>query len=375
MSSLPVLPDISFVETNPQQIIDDIISGYEQTAGYTLAEGDPRRLYLLSIAYVIIQQRQKIDASGKSNLLYYAQDDYLDHLGAMRLTPRIQAQPAVTSIRFTLSALRPTNVGIPQGTRVTADNVLYFKTTAAASVIAGQLFVDVPAEALTAGAAANGIAIGQINRLVDPIPYVQTVANTAVTSDGRDKEANDPYRERIYQAPVGFSIAGPEEAYKFFALSASSSIADVAAYTPTAGSGIVAIRPLLQNGEIPTQPVLDLVAAACSAKTVRPLTDLVQVTAPEVVNYDVELTYYIRTDDSASADEIISRVDQAVTDYVLWQKSKLGRSINPDELIKRIVAAGAKRAGLVLPVFAAIQQYQVAVADTVTVTYGGLEDD
>ena len=60
-------------------------------------------------------------------------------------------------------------------------------------------------------------------------------------------------------------------------------------------------------------------------------------------------------------------------DYEVWQKSMLGRAIDPSELVYRIKAAGAKRVALPLPAYAAIESYQVAVEDNVTVTYGGLE--
>lgn len=372
-NTLPVLPDVTFVETDPQATINQIINGYEQAAGYTLADGDPRRLFLLTIAYIIIQQRQKIDASGKNNLLYYAEDDYLDHLGLMRDTPRNAGQASVTTERFTLSSVRPSNVGIPQGTRVTADNQLYWQTTEPATIITGQLFVDVPVEAMTTGEIGNGIAIGQINRLVDPIPYVQTVSNIEKTAGGKDREDNESYRYRIYEATSGFSIAGPESAYKFWARSANSSIVDVAAISPSAG--VVEIRPLLENGEIPNQAILDQVEAKVNPKDIRPLTDQVQVLAPNVVNYNINLTYFIRTEDGPSVSVIQSKVDQAVTDYVLWQKSRLGRDINPDELIYRLKAAGIKRANMISPILQAVLETDVAVAGTITVNYGGLEDE
>lgn len=372
-NTLPVLPDVTFVETDPQAIITEIITGYEQAAGYTLADGDPRRLFLLTIAYIIIQQRQKIDASGKNNLLYYAEDDYLDHLGLMRDTPRNAGEAAVTTIRFTLSSTRPNNVGIPQGTRVTADNLIYWQTTQAATIVTGQLFVDVPVQALTIGELGNGISVGQINRLVDPIPYVQSVSNTEVTAGGKEKEDNESYRNRIYEAPAGFSIAGPESAYKFWAKSANASIIDVTAISPS--PGVVEIRPLLENGEIPNQAILDQVEAAVNPKDKRPLTDQVQALAPNVVNYNINLTYFIRVDDGPSASMIQSKVDQAVADYALWQKSKLGRDINPDELIYRIKAAGAKRAAVITPTLQAVTETDVAVAGTITVNYGGLEDE
>lgn len=372
-NTLPVLPDVTFVETDPQAIITEIITGYEQAAGYTLADGDPRRLFLLTIAYIIIQQRQKIDASGKNNLLYYAEDDYLDNLGLMRDTLRNAGQASVTTERFTLSSVRPSNVGIPQGTRVTADNQLYWQTTEPATIVTGQLFVDVPVEAMTTGEIGNGIAIGQVNRLVDPIPYVQTVSNIEKTAGGKDREDNESYRYRIYEAPSGFSIAGPESAYKFWARSANSSIVDVAAISPSAG--VVEIRPLLENGEIPNQAILDQVEAKVNPKDIRPLTDQVQVIAPNVVNYNINLTYFIRTEDGPSVSIIQSKVDQAVADYVLWQKSRLGRDINPDELIYRLKAAGIKRANMISPTLQAVLETDVAVAGTITVNYGGLEDE
>ena len=373
MSDLPVLPDVSFVETDPQEIINSIISGYEELAGYTLADGDPRRLFLLSIAYIIISQRQQIDASGKSNLLYYAQDDYLDHIGALRRVTRIDAQPAISTERFTLSAVRGADVGIPAGTRVTADNSIYWRTTEAATITAGNLFVDVPIEALTAGDAGNGIGVGSIARLVDPIPYVQSVSNTTETSGGREKESNDAYRSRIYQAPAGFSIAGPRDAYIFWALTANSGIVDVSAESPSAGE--VEIVLLLADGAIPSQSVLDQVEAVLSEDTIRPLTDLVTVSAPTPSSYDINITYYIRTADAASEADIQARVADAVAEYIAWQRSKLGRDINPDELVFRLINAGVKRVAITAPTFNAVAPNEVAQINAQTVNYGGLEDD
>lgn len=373
MSDLPVLPDVSFLETDPQQIINEIISGYEAIAGYELGAADPRRLFLLSLAYVIVQQRQLIDSTGKSNLLYYATGDFLDYLGAMRNTPRIGELPSVTTERFTLSTTRPNSVGIPQGTRVTADNQIYWRTTEPASIPAGQLYIDVPIESINTGETANGIAIGSINSLVDPIPYVQSVTNTEVSSGGRDEEKDDPYRERIYQAPIGFSIAGPEDAYIYWARTASSAIIDVSARSPSAG--VAEIRPLLDGGELPNQALLDKVYDTLSDKKIRPLTDQVQVLAPEQVSYSIDLTYYIRSIDAASAANIQVKVNSAIDAFVAWQDTKLGRDINPDELTYLLKSAGVKRVVYVTPVFTEIEKYQVAKVGTITANYGGTEDD
>lgn len=373
MSDLPVLPDINFVETNPQAIIDDIISGYEALAGVTLAQADPRRLFLLSLAYIIVQQRQQIDAAGKSTTLYYAQGDYLDHIGISRMLERQQAEGAVTTVRFTLSAAQPNATGIPQGTRVTHDGDLFWATTQAAFIPAGQVTVDVPAQALTPGSEANGLAVGVIDELVDPIPFVASVSNTVITQGGHDRESDDAYRERIYRAPGGFSTAGPEEAYKFWARTASGAISDVYAGTPT--PGVAEIVPLLEGGVIPGQAILDAVEAALSPIHIRPLTDSVVVSAPVAVDYTVDITYYIRTVDQGSIDTIQARVEAAVAEYVAWQRARLGRDINPDELIRLVKQAGAKRLTVAHPAFTPIDKKEVAQEIAVHARFGGVEDE
>ncbi|MGL5435986.1 MAG: hypothetical protein ACRDBO_11385 [Lachnospiraceae bacterium] len=65
----------------------------------------------------------------------------------------------------------------------------------------------------------------------------------------------------------------------------------------------------------------------------------------------------------------------AVSQYKLWQRIKMGRDINPDELLKLIVAAGAKRAEILTPGFQVIDSEAVAGLNQEIVIYGGLEDD
>jgi phage-related baseplate assembly protein len=68
-------------------------------------------------------------------------------------------------------------------------------------------------------------------------------------------------------------------------------------------------------------------------------------------------------------------VANAVSEYITWQTSEIGRDINPDELLQRIKAAGVKRVEMSSPVFTVVKDTQVAQCSAQTVTYGGLEDD
>lgn len=367
------LNDVQFLETDPSIIIADIIRNYENVSGRTLREADPVRLFLLALAYEIIMLRQNAELGFRGNLLYYATGDKLDHLAAMRMLTRKPAEKAVTTLKFTLSAIRPGAILIPIGTRATADNRTYFATTENATIPAGQISVDVPASATVGGVAANGIAPTSINSIVDPIAYVQSVTNTTLTQGGADVESDDLFRARIYEAPAAFSVAGPEEAYKFLAKSASSAIIDVAASSPTAGH--VLIQPLMAGGELPTQTIIDLVKDAVSPSDVRPLADFVTVAAPTVTNYALNLTYYIGRNSQGIANQIQNNVNTAIQEWILWQRETLGRDLNPSELTRRIVDAGAKRVTITAPVFTVLAAGAVAVPTSQTVSFGGIEDE
>ena len=67
-------------------------------------------------------------------------------------------------------------------------------------------------------------------------------------------------------------------------------------------------------------------------------------------------------------------VEAAVDAYESWQR-KMGRDINPTELVYRVRAAGAKRVKLTAPADIVIEKTQLPKRNTRTVTYGGLEDD
>lgn len=363
------LPDVTFANKSAEQIEADIVSRFEQETGITLTKADPRRKFIQAIVYALSLQRSNIDYSAKQNLLAYAEGDFLDHIGAQ--TPRLEAKYATTTMRFTLSIA--TQQTIRAGTRVTAGDGIFFATKQDVTVTPGQSSVDVEVECTTAGKIGNGYVVGQINQLVDPIQWVQSVENITESSGGADAEDDDAYAERIRQAPEGYSTAGPEGAYVFWAKSANQSIIDVSVSSPSPCN--IEIILLMEGGEVPSQEVIDQVLTVCTDKKIRPLGDRVTVQGAEQVPYDINLTYWIGTSNSTIASSIQEKVNQAIEEYKVWQKSKLGRDIDPSELYARVKAAGAKRVVVTSPVFVDLQGGQVAKENIVTVTYGGLEND
>jgi phage-related baseplate assembly protein len=234
--------------------------------------------------------------------------------------------------------------------------------------------VDVEAESTEGGEKYNGYAPGQIKLLVDPIPYVSSVQNIDTSSGGSDGETDDAFRERQRLAPASFSVAGPEDAYRFFAKSADVNIIDVAIISPAPNE--IEIYPLMKGGELPNQDVLEKVMAEVSPRGRRPLNDLVNVLAPTEVTYEINLTYYISSEKSAEEATIRAAIEGpngAADQYEIWQCSKLGRAITPDNLISRIYAAGAYRVVVTAPVYTEIGENEVAKRiGARNLVYGGL---
>lgn len=216
-----------FITTDAELIRDEIITELESSVGWPLYPGDERRMFAEALVAVFVSMYNSLNDAARQKMLRYARGSVLDALGERVGVARIAPTSATTTLRFSLSEPVGENVLIPQGTRATSDSTHYFETTAAAVIEVGETFIDVDSKSVDGGAAYNGIPIGGINSLVDPVVYVDRVSNTTETTGGGDEETDDSYRERIKAAPSKLSTAGPINGYKYWAMSADSKIVDV----------------------------------------------------------------------------------------------------------------------------------------------------
>ena len=372
----PTLADIVFAGKAADEIESEIITAYENLAGRTLAKGDPVRLFLEAIVLMIVQQRSLIDYAAKQNLLAYAEGDFLDHIGAMLGVMRLEASNAMTTLKFTLSEPQLSAVIIPEGIRASpGGGTILFATTESVEIPAGEKSVTVTEQCTLAGTQGNGYVAGQLKKLVDPFPFEMSVENVTESYGGGDIENDENFRERIQIAPESFSVAGPTGAYEYYARSAHQDIIDVAVVgPPDTEPGNVNIYPLILNGDLPTQEILDAVYEVCNAEDKRPDTDFVHVLPPEAVYFELNVKYWIDRKRATQAAQIQVAVESAVNGWVTWQRSKLGRDLNPSELNHRMVAAGAKRTEINSPEFKVLTASQVAILTLKTLTLGGLED-
>ncbi len=372
--NLAALPHVSFAHADAAEVEAAVLTVYEGLTGLTLQPGDPVRLFLESLAYTVSVQNQLIDLAGRQNLLAFAQGAHLDHLGALMGETRIAAQSARVMLRFELAEALAFAVPIPAGSRAsTRDGALLFATALDAEITAGQTGVEVPALCTSPGAAGTGLVPGQITRLVDPLPHVSGVSNVTISSEGADVEDDERLRERIRLAPESYTVAGSTGAYEARVLGVSADILAVAVDSPQ--PGVVDVRFVLTDGELPDAAMIALVRDGLSAETVRPLTDKVLVDAPDVVEYAVTGRWYLRRADAALLSGVSRAVEQAVETFRIWQRSQPGRDINPSRLIALVQGAGAKRVELDSPAFTPLTATQVARETEIVLSFGGLEDE
>jgi len=142
-------------------------------------------------------------------------------------------------------------------------------------------------------------------------------------------------------------------------------------------AGRVKIIPICAGGELPDEDVLEDVYNACSADDVKPLTDIVEVEAPKVQYYDIDLEYWTTAANESEVIENIEGDGGAISQYVYWQGSTLDQDINPDMLVKLCLCphwsddqTGATRVIVNSPVYTELDATTVAkCSGTITVKH------
>ena len=387
--------DLKFVDTNAREINLKIINEFEEILGEPIYPGDERRIFLQQLTPLIVGLKHNINDSAKQNLLRYSRNEKLDCIGEdIFFTERLAAQKANCLCKCRLSKVQDIDIIIPANTRVSPDGDIYFCTRNDVIINAGELEAIGILEAQHTGPQYNGFIPGQIKLMVDLIPFVESIVNIEISSGGSDDESDDRYRERCRLSQETASTAGPDDAYISFAKEAHPSVSDAKVISPS--PGVVQLIILLENAITPSEEILNKILESCSRRDRRPLTDKVEVVACNEVEYDIELTYYL--DKNFTSEESVYRKiiegdnldlkNGAIREYINWQQSMLGNSINPDELRYRIQDAATysilsndtskkftavRKIDLVSPKHTELKDIDVGKVRSIIVNYGGLD--
>ncbi len=184
-------------------------------------------------------------------------------------------------------------------------------------------------------------------------------------------ESDVDFRRRIQLAPEGFSVAGPEGAYIYHALSAAADVMDASATSPAPGQVLVTVQSRTGDGQAP-QALLNEVAAILTNDDVRPLTDNVTVQSAQIVPYAIRgRVYTYAGPDSAVVMREAMRSLQAYLD----EAHRIGRDVPESAIKAKLFADGVQRVELDSPAAdIRISRTQAAYCTAIDIVHAGIDE-
>lgn len=180
---------------------------------------------------------------------------------------------------------------------------------------------------------------GELRLTVSPADPTTTPPTVAVM------ESDDDFRARLAIKPFSYSVAGPTNAYVYFAKSSSPQVADVAVDSPEPCQ--VRVTVLAEGGDGSAAPeLLATVLDALSAETVRPLTDQVTVESASIIDYAIEAVLHCFPGPSSGL--VLDAATAATNAYVVAQR-RLGRDPTLSGLYAALHQPGVQRVDLIAP--------------------------
>lgn len=364
-------------ETDAGTILATVLNKLQKDVGETLYPGDERRIFGEAMSALLVIAFNEMDETAKNSLLKYAIGECLDYIGDSYECKRLDAEKAYTTLRYSLGEAYSSDITVPAGTRAATGDGYYFATDEDLVIAAGDTYADVTAHAIEGGTEFNGLLPGTVTTMVDLISYVDAVTNTTATQGGTDEESDDDYRERIRLRLSSYSTAGTYNSYRYWALSADNDVADAFIVTPSAN--VIYVYIITTSGELPSAELIAKVQSVVGADDVRPLNDNVTTKAPATSDYDIELKYYVNSENEDAVVEAIEGEGGALEQYRLWQDTVIARDINPDKLKRLLLDAGADRVEVTYPEYTSLTGAIVAHYDgddiTANVTHEVYDDN
>lgn len=363
--------DVKVVDDSLDTALAQTIADYEARANKKLQPAHIERLLINTYAYRESLTLQRVNEAYRQQHTRFATRLMLDLCGDDVNTPRLVAQPARCTLRFS-AATGSATVTIPSGTRIGVGEV-FFAITQAVTLKASQPRVDVLAICELTGTAGNGWSIGQINTPASPINAAikVSVSNITVPTGGVDDEEDDPYRERIFLAYESLSCAGTPAAYEYFIRAVSPVICDVdvdndkdAAGNPIGGT---VVGTVLTTTGLPSAELLAQVTADMSHEKRRILCDTFTARAPVKKNYAItaQLDLLVGTDEDVAIAAARAALDAL---YLQPRAYKLGRDIVPLDIATVLKVAGVYDVRLTSPTLTVVKSNEWASCTSVNIT-------
>lgn len=158
-------------------------------------------------------------------------------------------------------------------------------------------------------------------------------------------EPDGEFRQRVQLAPEAMSTAGPVGAYLYHAMSAHPDIKSANVYKSAPGA--VQVIPLTRHGDgLPDADVIEAARERLRRPTVRPLTDIVTVRAPERIDFQIAATLLVSHGPDAAA---IRAEAEARLAELLAKRHQVGRPVYRSAISAALSVAGVETVVLASP--------------------------
>jgi uncharacterized phage protein gp47/JayE len=198
-----------------------------------------------------------------------------------------------------------------------------FETTQAGVLEAGKLTVDVPVQAIEAGAAGNVAAGTIVSMAVAPVG-ISSCTNPSACAGGEDQEEDASLRERVLDTFQRLPNGANAAFYQQEALSFDQVAAATVVSRPR-GTGTVDVVVSTLSG-LPSQTLLDQIAAYFQQR--REIAVEVQVRKPETVK--VNLTVQVAAQNGWDQEQVLQGVKEALQNS--FNGKRLGQSVLRSQL-------------------------------------------
>lgn len=324
-----------------EEIYQELLSAFRERSGYGAEDACDLAVRLYAVAAQVQALEYQADWVLNQSFPQTAQGIYLDDHAAMRGIVRQEAAKAAGMLRFFVADTAVSDLSIPVGSVCMTESGARFQTTLAATLKAGELTADVPAEALEPGGGGNAAAWSVTVMAACPMG-ITGCTNPAAFTGGTDAESDEALRARVLDSfrrlPNGANAAFYEEQ----ALR-HEGVAAAAAVGRARGIGTVDVYIAKTTGA-PDEALLRAVEADLQAK--REIAVDVRVLAPEPSSVDMAVELDVGEDGDFEA--VRGAVEAAVAE---WFTGKLlGKPVLLAELGRLIYAVdGVKNYHILSP--------------------------
>ncbi|APX70544.1 MULTISPECIES: baseplate J/gp47 family protein [unclassified Brucella] len=320
-----------FFERDPSKLKALFKQAFEEVSGRTLYPAQTEMFLIEVASYALSILHEAAQTATLQNTAVFADGVHLENRGTNVSTFRLLAQPATTDIRFELTQVRLIDVAVPKGTRVASGTAVIFATDADLIIPAGMTAGVVRATAQTPGAAFNGLGVGAVSDLLDPVAYVASARNVTTIAGGTDDEELERFRLRVVNALFTIAKTGPRNGYREHVMAVDPEIVDVAPIRPE--PGYIHIYPLMKTGQ-PSAALKDAVLAYLDPETLRAMGDYVTVHDPVRVGFSFTLT--VRSLEAiAGLEDLVRATAEAA--FHPWTQ-ELGAQVAPSVIVAAVKA-------------------------------------